>query len=123
MKDYRLSEIAANCAKMDELAVEKEGLYLACEIGEEQNNEICMLCRRIMRIFAPRVFDIEPRDMIELPYINEIDKSKTGCYTLDSKFYEVIFRDKDGSIKVMQAESKDEANKFLAMLKETNYGN
>ena len=62
--------------------------------------------------------DIEPRDMIELPCINEIDKSKTGCYTLDGKFYEVIFRDKDGSIKVEQAESKDEANKFLAMLKE-----
>lgn len=108
MKDYKLSEIKAECKE------------------NEKTANPCSLCKFFNLCYC--FFDcihtnIEPRDMIELPYINEIDKSKTGCYTLDGKFYEVIFRDKDGSIKVEQAESKDEAYKFLAMLKETNYGN
>ncbi len=99
MKDYRLSEILSYCYS--------NGDCKQCEL-----EKICS-----HRLDYISICNIEPRDMIELPCINEIDKSKTGCYTLDGKFYEVIFRDKDGSIKVMQAESKDEAYKFLAMLK------
>lgn len=105
MKDYRLSEIKEICKSMT-----GDGGCLKCTLYPN-------VCLTTLGDVVPNKWDIAPRDMIELPCINEIDKSKTGCYTLDGKFYEVIFRDKDGSIKVEQAESKDEANKFLAMLK------
>lgn len=105
MKDYRLSEIKEICKSTTE-----NGGCLKCSLYPN-------VCLKILKNVVPNKWDIEPRDMIELPYINEIDKSKTGCYILDGKFYEVIFRDKDGSIKVKQAESKNEADKFLAMLK------
>ena len=102
MKDYRLSEIKAHCK---------------ARVAKHQNP--CKGCEMevVCKDTFPVGWDIEPRDMIELPC-----KEKNTWGNLVS--YDVIFRDKYGHTHIIHDffdEAKADA--FLADLKGENNGN
>lgn len=103
MKDYRLSEIKNhNWNELWDLSDDIAKRRIEFEFLRKAQ-------------YSLEHLDIEPRDMIELPYINEIDRSN-GAYTLDGKSYEVVFRDDDGSIKVKPVSSKEAAKEVIEFL-------
>ena len=58
-------------------------------------------------------------DTITLPYINEVDLSKTGKYNFSpAPFYEVVYRDIDDSIKVKKVSNiRENAVMFAEYMK------
>ena len=111
MKDFRLSEIKTKCT----------GNCFKCD---ERNEELSKFCRRFIKTYddreMPRDWDIEPRDMIELPcklkYIKiNPDRQK---YFIGSEAWKVIYMAKyDGQIYDESFDEEVEADEFLQELK------
>ena len=105
MKDYTLSEIKAHCNRMT--GRNNEGPD--CDRCEEENLELYRFC--IDNIYpCPRRFEVEPRDMIELP---------CKLPAVSGKQLQVVYRDKCGCVrsKPYDLDEEPEADTFLADLK------
>lgn len=90
MKDYRLSEIKEICEQQAN-----------CD-----NCEGLAFCEYLRHCRIPNEFDIEPRDMIDLPYKQRIDSNGT-CF--------VYYRDEEGAVMPMffGAGEEPEADAFV----------
>ncbi len=103
MKDYRLSEIVAHCKEMHNRYGEK-----ACD-----NCEGARFCENQFAN-TPQYWadehDIEPRDMIELPY-------KGIVHSLLGDALVICYRNHNGEILIMPFTEEETANKFLQELK------
>ena len=114
MKDYSLSEIKTHCKKMQE-----EYGSNACDMCENTHYEVEQFCIHKIVDDCPCEWEIEPRDMIELPckeqfYVNE------GTFR-PRTVWSVIFRDDiSGAVSIESFNTEPEADEFIAKLKEKN---
>lgn len=110
MKDYRLSEIKAICKKMQE-----EYGSNACDMCENTLYEVEQFCIHKIGDDCPCDWgNIEPRDMIELPY-------KEHIFREGGDFWVVYYRNaKYGCIDGKWFNTEAKADEFLANLKEKN---
>lgn len=100
MKDYTLSEIKAHCK------VRVAKYHNPCKGCEME-----VVCKSTL----PLGWEIEPRDMIELPCVNVATISPFGK---EIKLYEVHYRDnKTNAILTKICKTEPEADAFLAELK------
>ena len=102
MKDYRLSEIKTKCT----------GNCFKCD---ERNEELSKFCRRFIKTHddceMPRDWDIESRDMIELPY-----KEFHEVYAGHGLWF-VFYRTEGGLIDSRYFNEEPEADAFLIELR------
>lgn len=106
MKDYRLSEIFAYCKEMHD----KYYGMQACMYCVLDNPDLSEVCEKLEK--CPLQWnDIEPRDMIELPY-----KQFHEVYASSGLWF-IFYRNKDGLMESRYFNEETEADEFLAKLK------
>ena len=91
MKDYRLSEIRAYCKTT---------------IGGCNNCNVQNECH-LLSAQQPHGWDIEPRDMIELPY-------KEPSLVPGIEYFDVFYRDTNGKVARTTYACEAEADTFIA---------
>ena len=109
MKDYTLSEISDICVEMCNSRSLKEIPCKSCKM-----QEICKTLnwQKYHRGFSPNNWDIEPRDMIELPCKQEIKFSE------ERSEWQVVWRDDFiQRIRFADFTTESEADEFWAKLK------
>lgn len=108
MKDYRLSEIKEICEEKCNSCSLKEIPCKSCKM-----QEICKTLnwQKYYRGFSPNNWELEPRDMIDLPCKQALGKAFMAYK------WEVFFRLKDGVIGSKLFDTEPEADAFLAGLK------
>ena len=106
MKDFTLSEIKTKCT----------GNCFKCD---ERNEELSKFCRRFIKTYddreMPRDWDIEPRDMIELPCKEHFTYTHDNGHITEN--WRVFYRGEFALIETAFFPTEAEADAFIAELK------